>query len=308
MHRYIGLLLVVVIAALLYLVFTQIGPQLHFGNVLSIFTFPKFGRINATSTTAKNQNIQPKQQTYAYRPTYTPPPPPQPTITPPAGFTLSELSPDYQKVRIGYVSPSYDSSFPSQISLNSGYSLGSGLDITGWRIRTNRGDILIPQAIADYTPSGLTAPSDIVLNSGQTVNIYSSYSPFGRNIRLNECTGFLNNAYNFIPALPDSCPYPDRSVISNFSGACQSYIFSLGSCSEPSADDLNRFGGPNDAGCQQYLSEINYTGCYDRYRSDADFFSNEWRIWLGASLPLDSQHDRVLLFDRRGLLVDLYTY
>lgn len=305
MHRYIGLFLVIVIAAFLYLVFTQIVPQMHFGNIFSIFTFPRFGQTNATSTN-KTRGIQSKQQNYNYQPTYSPPP--QPTITPPAGFTRSELSPDYQQVRIGYVTPSYYSGFPSQVSLSVNYSLNGKLDITGWQIETNHGNVLIPQAIADYTPSGLAAPGDIVLGSNQTVNIYSSYSPFGRNIRLNECTGFLNNTYVFSPSLPDNCPYPDRSAIGSFSGACQSYIFSLGSCSEPSANDVNRFGGPNDAACQQYLSEINYTSCYNRYRSDANFFSNEWRIWLGASLPLDSQHDRVMLLDRRGLLVDLYAY
>ena len=307
MHRYLGLLLVIVLAAVLYLIAVQLLPNIKIGDTLShIIVFPDFQGSTSTKAIVSTQKgyVPPKASAPAV---YTPPTY-QPTITPPTGFTASELSPYYQKVRIGYVTPASYYGSASQISLNGDYSLKSGLDITGWRIKTNHGDVLVPQAIADYDPSGLASAGDLYLGSGQYVYIYSSYSPFGRNLRLNECTGFLNNNYNFVPALPNNCPYIDRSTIGNFSGVCQSYIFSLGNCSQPSPNDLNRFGGPNDLSCQRYLLNINYSGCYSLHRSDANFFSNEWRVWLGTNIPLDSQHDRVQLLDRQGLLVDLYSY
>ena len=94
----------------------------------------------------------------------------------------------------------------------------------------------------------------------------------------------------------------------NFSGRCQSFILSLGSCEEPTPSELNEYSVENDLGCRSYLDTLNYTGCYRTYRYTANFFSNEWRIWLNQAMPFDQQHDRVLLFDRNGLLVNEYVY
>lgn len=221
----------------------------------------------------------------------------------PPGFTLKDISPYYHQVRIGSAYRGYFGSY-GQVSLYADYGLKMKLNITRWELRANHGNQIIPQAVEVYSPSGLTPSSDIWLDKGQNVYLYSTYSAISQNLRLNKCIGYLENANDFQPSLPLNCPYIDRSEIVGFSGQCQNYLLSLGSCSLPKS---NPPIPQNDAACWNYLENINYGGCFSKHRSDSDFLSNEWRVWLGNEF-LDPSHDRLMLVDRNGLLVDYYSY
>lgn len=226
----------------------------------------------------------------------------------PSGFTAAELSPYFHQVRFGGVSPSYGSIYSGSYGQISLYAYpaaqSSTIDVTGWQIRTNNGGEYIPQAVDVYDPLGLTPATDIQLKSGDVLNMYSSAAP--TNLRLNECMGYFPDKAQFNPPLPQTCPYLDPSAIQNFSGACQNYIETLGSCGTPNLSDPRI--PQNDYNCLTYLeNNFSYRACFNAHRSDAHFLSNEVRVWTGAS-PLDLYHDRVLLLDRNGLLVDIYTY
>jgi len=241
----------------------------------------------------------------------------------PAGYTRQQLSPYFQKIRISsaYVS-SYINYLASQFQLyaylptgQAGLSNGERIDITGWKVETNHGGFTIPQAVNIYAPLGSYGSSpeeNINIPGNANISIYSDKSPVGANFRLNKCTGYLANNYSFNPSLPQICPTISRSEISYLSGQCQNYIFSLGSCKEPNISIYNSFPG-NDEGnaCRQFLSNINAITCFQKHHGDADFLSNEWRIWMnwtGINSILDSQHDTVRLLDKSGLLVDQYIY
>jgi hypothetical protein len=239
-------------------------------------------------------------------------PPQSPTTTIPAseipaGFTRSELSPYFKEVTFSGAWPASGYGSYGEIILSSaGLPASSSVDITGWQIKTDRSGEYIPQAIEVYDPSGLTPPSDIVLGQGQMVYLYSTQGSF--NLRLNECIGYIGNTNQFTPALPANCPYIDPATISRmgFTGACESYIYSLGGCATP---NLNSPQVPlNDYACRDYLANnFNYTSCFNAHRADADFLSNQWWVWMGSS-PLDQYHDTVDLLDKNGLLVDQYNY
>lgn len=221
----------------------------------------------------------------------------------PKGFTAAELSPHFKKIRIGSVSPGYFGSYGS-ISLYAYPNAGEKIAVTDWRLQANRGSHFIPQAVEVYDPSGLAAERVIELGSGDVLYVYSTASPIRRNLRINKCMGYLENVHTFEPALYRSCPYVSRSNISHFTGRCQDYILSLGSCKFP---DSNPPVPRDDYACREYLNTLNYRGCFDRYRNDQDFILKEVRVWI-SSWFLDQSHDRVLLFDRQGLLVDEYGY
>ena len=153
----------------------------------------------------------------------------------PAGYTASQLSPHFHQVRFGGVSPASAYSY-GQISLYDYSSApSSSVDVTGWEIKTNNGGEYIPQAVDIYDPSGLAPASDIILTNSDVVNIYSTSAPV--NLRLNECLGYLPVQSQFKPELPQNCPYIDPSQFQSFSGACQNYIRSLGSCGQPNLAD-----------------------------------------------------------------------
>ena len=143
-----------------------------------------------------------------------------------------------------------------------------------------------------------------MLSGGQYVDLYSPKEPF--NLRLNECIGYIGTENRLVPPLPQNCPDPNRSALASFTGACQNYIYTIGECTVP---DLNNPQIPeNDYACRDYIADnFNYRACFDAHEGDANFLSNQWWVWMGAS-PVDQYHDKVDLFDRNGLLVDTYSY
>jgi len=225
----------------------------------------------------------------------------------PKGYTLQDLSPYFHKVKIGSVTPGsvYSSGQISLYSSSYGQSTSS-IDVSGWVLQARQGSQIVPQAIDVFDPSGLTAETDIWLRGGDMVYIYTTKSVIGKNLRLNKCIGYIQNINHFVPALPTNCPYPDRSQISGFSGQCQNYILSLGSCRLP---DINNAKIPaNDYACQAYLNDnFNYKACFDTHQPDTDFLSHQIYTWSGARF-LDQYHDTIVLFDRNHLVVDTYSY
>jgi hypothetical protein len=228
----------------------------------------------------------------------------------PAGFTLGQLSPYFHKVRIAHVSPGSPDDY-SQVVIASSFDGAGAIPVRGWLLQGNRSLLYVPyRAVEVYDPLGNAPETDIYLKSGDTLNIYSTVSPIGRNLRLNKCLGYLEKYYDFNPPIYGGCPsVVDTYDLSTFRGDCQDYIYSLGYCAEP---DPNPPIAADDYECRAYLSNINYRGCFVKYRGDEDFLSREIRAWTGNTTPnakfLDFRHDRVLLLDQNGLLVDIYTY
>lgn len=227
----------------------------------------------------------------------------------PSGYTRAEISPFYQKVRIFSVSPSLYSNYPSQIRLYSYFTKTSErIDVTGWKIKSNKNEVTIPQAANLYDLLGFSVDSDIIFGPNSYIDVYSNSSAVNRNLRLNKCSGYLENDFSFVPSLPRSCPLITRPEISNLSGQCQSYIMSLNSCQIPSVSVYNSFPGGDDGNkCRAFLGNLNYASCVKENRNDADFYLNDWKVWVGKNI-LDAQHDTVKLFDSAGLLVDQHIY
>ena len=55
------------------------------------------------------------------------------------------------------------------------------------------------------------------------------------------------------------------------------------------------------------MANLNYDGCVKAHQADTRFFTNVWNVWSGNRF-LDPLHDRVLLLDANGKLVDWYLY
>ena len=220
----------------------------------------------------------------------------------PAGFTRSRISPHFGKVRITAVRVPQTPSPADyeQISI----SASGNIDLGEWYLTSNRGIELIPYAVGSLDFALPQPARPVSLRNGDVLNVYSTVSQVGVSFRLNACAGYLNNNYPFSPPLPAECPPINRRDIITFAGICQDYILSLNACESASRSRPVLSG---DFACQSYIQSLNYQGCVNRHRYDADFLKNEWWAWTGDRI-LDPLHDRVLLFDRNGLLVDEYVY
>lgn len=306
MSKIAGVVMFFVVIGVVYIIFSKLLAAENLKGVVPLFSLPRV-ELTTTSTPSKGRaSITVKRTTESV---YTKIEESQKQIVPPPGFSLQDLSPYYKKIRLGSLRQP-DAYSGGEFVLRADHSLKEEINITGWRVRDNKNhEISIPQAIGEYNFLGAQYQNDIVLGANNYVYFYGARGPVVNGLRLNKCTGYLNQTYNFTPKLPMNCPrLYDRSEISVFSGKCQDFILSVNSCTEP---DLSKFYATvpsSDSLCRSFLDRFNYRGCYLKYSSDKDFYSNEWRVWLDSALPFDPLHDRILLFDRSGLLVDEYVY
>lgn len=206
----------------------------------------------------------------------------------------------------------YRSQLGYSLSLYSHTAQGKTVDITGWTIKTNRGEIKIPQAVNIYMPDYVAAPTNIVLEQGHAVYISSGQSPLYNyiNFRTNLCTGYLNRQHAFSPALPNTCPVPSRASYQSYPGWCQSYIMSLPSCGAPDEKITSAWDGYEGYLCRKFIDGyFNFSSCVRNSISKPDFLGNRWYVWTAGGLsPFDDQHDWVRLYNKDGVLIDEYIY
>ncbi len=297
------LLAILIIGTTLYVVISQVVTKVDWKHISSFFTissplrYTQFDQNPATRATTLQNNTS-SQNTHK-----------EPLPEPPYGFTLSDLSPFYNKITISSFSQSYDQYYPSIVSLRVQGAVKEGINISGWTIKGKRGGMLtLPKGVKDFSVGGYNKEENITIKEGEYITASSARSPVNTNFLLNECTGYLNAMYTFVPSLGGSCPSFDTRVISNFGGACQSFAQSMGGCRVPTSEELNRFTLPEDVACHTFLTNINYAGCYRTHRNDSNFFGKEWRVWLNTPFNFNRDHDRIFLYDNNGLIVDEYAY
>ncbi len=231
----------------------------------------------------------------------TPPATQSPSIQNPPPTTLEEER--YASVSFGSISR------PLRVQIRASGS-GRSVNVTGWKIQSKTGEYIIPQAIGWYSGFTPAQKTDIVLSSGDYVNIYAWRSANGADFRLNKCMGYISTVFS--PPISKNCPrlYKERRDIAHLTSRCQDYIISLSRCELPSDRPPIRY---NDYQCHEFLSDVTYHSCYIKYLNDDDFFSREWRVWMGTfyeeeKIILHEDHDWLKLVTADGEVIDEYIY
>jgi len=203
----------------------------------------------------------------------------------------------------------YDSGRKARVVLRTNLAEGESVDITSWMIRTNKRRLFIPEAVRVYRVGGSNSEGHIVLDKGNYVILYAGgSSPVGRNFRVNACTGYLNNRYEFEASLPNDCPLPERDSYKHLAGWCQDYIRSMERCGLPDANETNEWRGDDGNACRSFVYDFfNVDNCYRSF-SESELLSDEWRVWVGAEYVFDRRHDWVKLVNKEGRVIDDYVY
>jgi hypothetical protein len=296
-----GLLAVIIIIAVIYSAVIWVIGEIDFSETFS--RRPGFSSVRERSS-AGEPSVSVRQEDDG-RVALEFEKPSGPTKEIPAGFTEDDISPDFGKVEIASVRRPSSLGAGGGFTLRADTTLSESLDITNWRIKSNRGEITVRGGVSSVPPVNMAR---IVLRPRTSAVFYADINSFVKNVELNKCTGYLNNTYTLNPKLPNNCPRPERGDYINFSGECQNFIRSLSSCEQPTSSELNRFTRSSDIPCHEFLERLNYANCVREHSGDSNFYSYGWRIWMSERLPFDPQHDRLLLFDESGLLVDEYVY
>lgn len=218
-------------------------------------------------------------------------------------FKKEEFSPFYKKVVIESVKINSNPKYEEIILAAAQLTANQNIDITGWSIVSNKNYFVITTALKELDFKKVFQQNNIFLKSGEKVKIYSTISPINVNFKGNQCIGYLNNNYDFVPKLPQNCPDIVKRDIAHLNGLCQEFILKLNKCELPVHPPIEA----SDVLCLNYLKNINYQGCFEKNKNNSNFDTKEWYIFMGREI-LDDLHDKVLLFDRSGKVVDEYLY
>lgn len=182
------------------------------------------------------------------------------------------------------------------------------LAISGWTLEGKTGlDIKIGKGAYLPRSAQINPQETIYLNPGGKAIIITGKSPIGTSFRLNLCTGYFGQFQDFYPRLPKKCPYPeDENLPSNLKDECLNYIEDLLRC------EIQIKAVPYTLGesCSNYINQkINYKTCVEAHKNDADFYKDEWRIYLGRSDELWKQkRETITLKDEYGKIIDQKSY
>ena len=183
------------------------------------------------------------------------------------------------------------------------------MPITGWVLKNSKNEEMkIGKGAYFVFSAQINQEIDILLAPGAKVYVNTPRSPIGANFQTNICTGYFEQFQDFIPSLRKDCPHPykDISPSANLKDKCLDYIERLPRCEMP----INNIPWDLDDACRKYLSEnINYNSCVANHRKDKNFYSNEWRIYLGRGKELwKSRRETITLYDQLGKIIDSISY
>jgi len=199
----------------------------------------------------------------------------------------TDISPYYGKVKLSTIRAK-TSYRPSLITLSVRVYSGEKINMTGWKIKARKGEIIIKENTKIY--------------------LINDSNPLGRNKNfcLNKCFGYIKNYNSFYPSFYAYCPKPKLEDVSHLNPYCQEYILRLSSCEIPNYS--NNIKIATDSKCVSFLNNtFNYSSCFKQYSQDEDFLKNYWYVYVGTDI-VEPLHDTIYLLDPNGLLVDKYMY
>ncbi len=199
------------------------------------------------------------------------------------------------------------------ISIQTSYNSGIPIDISGWTIMSEATGAasIIPKGTEVPTSGVVNAIQDIVLIPGKRAIIISGQSPIGASFRENKCIGYFSTFQKFSPSLPQNCPAPSDELVSFYGAnyirdaACIDYVNRISRCQVVLSPPPSLSGA-----CQAFLVKyLNYNGCVDAHKNDANFMGDTWRVYLGRSSSMfRTKHEIVKLLDKQGNTVDAFSY
>ena len=187
--------------------------------------------------------------------------------------------------------------------------LTAPLTLTDWKVLDRQKKVAYLFPAIDVSGSGEDS-SPITVYSGDRVIVSSGRSPVDTSFRVNKCSGYRSQSNTFVPAIRTSCSDPlqafaDYGKVPFSDDACYVAVLPLSPC--VTVDTVP--SGVTDA-CRDFLQNVlSEDGCISRHRGDVDFYTGEWRVFLGSDTQLWKNRDNVLyLLDENDLLVATLVY
>lgn len=231
------------------------------------------------------------------------------------GTSFGTPSPYRGKVTINHYITGAGSSDPNNeyFELQVSQSAGVPINLSEWRLVSEASGSIaqIPKGTEIPISGTVNASEHIILSPGDRAIVLSGRSPIGASFRENKCIGYFSTFQSFSPSLPQSCPLPSDELSTYYGpdyirdAACIDYVNRLSRCQVVLTP-------PNTVSstCKNFLTtHLNYNGCVESHRNDANFLGDTWRIYLGRTTSMwRTKHEIVKLLDVNGKTVDAFSY
>lgn len=199
------------------------------------------------------------------------------------------------------------------VTLTTSSKLKNPVKITGWTLKslsTNM-SVSIGQAIPLFFSHSSNVKQDIYLKPGEKAYITTGLGAMNNiSFQVNKCSGYHAQYFKFNPSLKQQCPLAEdeqNNIPNNpVNDSCLDFIERFGRC-KTQTDPLPR---EFTFECRNFITEkLTYSSCVYLHKNDPDFYSKEWRIFLGRSESLwKSSRETVVLLDNEGKTVDMVTF
>ncbi len=186
------------------------------------------------------------------------------------------------------------------------------IKVTGFELRslsTNR-SVTIGKAFRIYFAETSNALEDVYLKPGEKAYIVTGVSPMRMSFQINKCSGYHSQFYSFAPSLPRQCPRAEDEKnnipTSPANDTCFDFIERFPQCKMQTSALPETFG----AECRAFILDVmNYKSCVTIHKNDADFYSKQWRVYLGRDEALwKTSREAVILLDAARKTVDTVTF
>lgn len=230
------------------------------------------------------------------------------------GDIEEEVSPHSGSVTLSVGSARSSDPNSEYIIIRTDRNLSAPVTISGWRLESTATGLgaTIGQGAPLPFVGQINTEFPISLGANITAYVTTGRSPIGTSFRTNMCTGYIQQFQSFSPRLSTSCPRPMDELYNsagiNFvpNEECVRFVERIPRCTFTQTQIPGNVGSQ----CQTFILEtLTYNGCMNNHRNKADFYGNEWRIYLARDQALwRSSTERIRLLDENGKVVDAVTY
>jgi len=200
-----------------------------------------------------------------------------------------------------------------RIELLANFGNSEEIDITGWMIESALAGtrVVLPPGVSTFSANRPNSLEKIVLAAGMRALVTSGPSPIGISFHENMCSGYLAQRHYFSPDLEMQCPSPrtvvpfSTSNLQKYGESCFDELEKVKTCEYPEALPTTL-----TSVCRTHLQDVlSYSGCVRDNHFRSAFFSDTWRVYLGANTELwRNSHDAIRLLDASGKTVSVYIY
>lgn len=181
--------------------------------------------------------------------------------------------------------------------------------ITGFQFKslsTNK-TATVGQAVPLFFSQGNNVNQDVYLKPGEKAYIVTGMGDMNNiSFQVNMCSGYHTQFTSFTPSLRQQCPLAEdeKNTIptSPVNDSCFDFIERFPRCKIQTKPLPANFTFE----CRNFILEtMTYSSCVDLHKNDANFYSKEWRIFLGRSESLwKSKREAIVLLDQDGKTID----